>query len=345
MYRNTYLEVSLKDINHNYKIYKEETNKHIFTVVKANAYGCGLVEISKFFESLKSSYICVATFDEAMTLREHNIKVPVLVMGHTPSRFLKLAKEHQIAITIPSLSYIYELKDTELTDLTVHIKVNTSMNRIGLENIDEVKEALKILHKQNIEGIFTHYCCNDEETLNKDFSTFKNIVEQSAYDFKYIHASSSYSSLLFKEDFTNAARVGIGLYGGIRTHSLRNVAKLYTEVIAIKEIDTGSTVSYSGIHTASEKELIATLPIGYADGILRWDTGNSVTINHKQYKIVGNICMDQMMIKVDDDVKLYDKVEVFGDYTTITDIADKRKTINYEVLTSISNRVPRIYTK
>lgn len=342
-YRNTVLNVDLTAIKHNYNIYKKETSKHVFAVVKANAYGLGLVDVAKYFESIDVPYICIATLDEAVTLRKSGVRSPLLVMGHVSSQHLQTVKQYNITITLPSLSYISEIQKQEISGLNIHIKVNTSMNRIGLDGFQEVNEALSHLKEaHNVEGIFTHYCCNDE-TMFKDFEAFKKIVSSLKYDFKYVHASSSNSSLIFKEDFTNSCRVGIGLYGGIDTHDLKIVATLNTEVISIRYVNDHETVSYGGVYKIKNTEKIATLPIGYADGILRSDRGNFVYINDKPYAIVGNICMDQMMIKVDDDVALYDTVQIFGNHTTITEIADKRNTINYEVLTTISNRVPRKY--
>lgn len=342
-YRNTYLEVDLSKITHNYNTYLEETKKDIFAVVKANAYGLGITEVAKHFETLNATYICVATLDEAIKLRKDGLTSPLLVMGHTASKYLDVAKQYNITITVISLDYVKEIVTQDLKGLKLHLKVNTSMNRIGLNNREEVQEAINLLKDNHqLEGIFTHYCCNDE-TLAKDFEQFKGIVSSLDYDFKYIHASSSFSSLILKESFTNACRIGIGLYGGINTHGLNNVARLLTEVIALRPIEKDKTVSYGGVYKTQKHDIIATLPIGYADGILRSDRGNNVFINNKAYEIVGNICMDQMMIRVDQHVALYDQVEVFGNHTTITDIANKRNTINYEVLTTISSRVPRIY--
>lgn len=342
-FRNTYLEVHQSKIKHNYQTYLEHTQKQVFAIIKANAYGLGLIPIARLFESMNVPYLGVATLDEAMQLREHGIKSPILVMGHIDSRHLQTVKDHNITLTLPSLAYVDEIIQQKVTDLNIHIKVNTSMNRIGLEGLDEVKLAItQLKDNQNLEGIFTHYCCNDE-TLHKDFNTFKEIVSHCDYNFKYVHASSSNSALILKEDFTNSCRIGVGLYGGLSTHGLLNVANLYSEVIALRAIDKGDTVSYGGVFKADHQEYIATLPIGYADGILRSDRGNNVFINDKPYQIVGNICMDQMMIKGDSNINLYDKVEIFGDNTSITDIAEKRNTINYEVLTTITARVPRIY--
>ena len=345
-HRNTYLDINLNNIQYNYEYFKTTSNKAVFTVVKANAYGLGLIEMSKFFTKLGSKYLATATLDEALSIRDAGIKTPILVMGYTPVTSAQIAGENNITLTVVSLDWAKELNNNEINNLKLHIKVNSSMNRLGLNSLEEVKESITLLKDKNtIEGIFTHYCCNDNKTVNKDFKRFKDIVTSTDYMFKWIHASNSYNGLMLKEDFTNAIRVGIGLYGGLKDLGLKNVLTLKSEVSLIRIIDKDETVSYDGLYNAKEKNTIAILPIGYADGVLRSDTGNKVFINNQYYEIVGSICMDQLMIKVDDHVKLYDEVEIFGDNIDPETIAKSRNTIIYEVFTSISNRVKRRYVK
>ena len=340
-YRKTYLEVSIKNILTNYHIYDKYVNKDIFVVTKANAYGHGMLEVSKAFEKINVKYICTATLDEAITLRENNIKSPILVMGYTHPNDIAIAKKHNITLTITSVNDAKIINESNIKDLLLHIKVNTSMNRLGVDNLDDVLEIINLLKDNNIEGIFTHYCC--VEKIEEDFINFKKIVNQTNFNFKYIHASSSNSALSLKEDFTNAVRIGVGLYGGINSHNLKPTAKLYSEVVSIRMINKRSSVSYDGLFIAEEDTLIATIPIGYGDGVLRSDKNNYVFVNNKKYPIIGNICMDQLMIKVDEDVSLFDKVEFFGDNISIFDIAKNRNTIYYEIITLISNRVYRKY--
>lgn len=340
-YRNTVLEVNTKHLLENYKIYKEVSDKDVFVVVKANAYGLGLKEVSKVFEKEKVSYLCTATFEEAMILREEGLLSPILVMGYTRHEDLGLAKKNNITITIVDSNYA---KNINVLGLKVHLKVNTSMNRLGHNNYDELIETLNLLKdNHDIEGIYTHYSTCDQNVCDQDFNKFKEIVDKLDVSFKYIHASSSRSALYYKEDYTNAVRIGIGLYGGLDDFKLKCVATLKTEVVSLRKVTQGDRISYEGNYTVSKDSIIATLPIGYADGVLRADTGNKVRINDKLYPIVGNICMDQLMLEVDESVTLHDTVEIFGESISITHIANHRNTINYEVLTGISNRVERKY--
>ena len=342
---DTHLEVDLSKVTYNYNKYKEITNKNVFAVVKANAYGLGSLDLARHYDSLKVPYLCTASLDEALFLRDNGIISPILVMGHVDSERLYLAKNNNITISLTTLALAYEIKTQNINNLKIHIKVNTRMNRLGLNNLNEVKEALELLKENIIEGIFTHYAKNDLDSLNEDLNKFKSIVDNLDQDFKYVHASSSNSSLIFKEDYTNACRIGIGNFGGIKSHDLVNTTSLYTKVISVREVNEGSTIGYDGIHKSLAKEYIASIKIGYGDGFLRADSGAKVLINDKLYPVVGNVCMDIAMVLVDDSVNLYDKVEIFGDKNSINNLADHRGSIVYEVLTLISNRVKRIYTK
>ncbi|HZJ86153.1 MAG TPA: alanine racemase [Erysipelotrichaceae bacterium] len=345
-YRKTNLEINLNNLSYNYNYFKTITNKAIFSIVKANAYGLGIKGVSKHLEELGSDYLGVATLDEALALRSYNIKCPILVMGYVSVSDTLVAKENNITLTVLSLAWAKQLADKDINNLSLHIKVNTSMNRLGHNNLEEVKSTINLLQsKHNLEGIYTHYCCEDLEIVEKDFHNFKYIVENLSNTFKWVHASNSANALNFKEDFTNAVRVGIGLYGGLKSSKLKNVASLKSEVSLLRSLKVNETVSYEGIFRAKEDCIIAVIPVGYADGVLRADKNNKVYINNKSYPIVGNVCMDQLMILVDDKVSLYDEVEIFGENIKIEDIAKNRDSIVYEVLSLISNRVNRLYIK
>lgn len=344
--RNTFLDINLNNLKYNYNFYKDESNKTIFSVVKANAYGLGVVEVSKYLISLNCEYLAVATLDEALELRNNHISTPILVMGYVPISSLQNAADNNITLTVIGLEWAKELEKSNVSDLTLHLKINSSMNRLGHNDLAETLESLNLLKtKHNIEGIFTHYCCQDHSIVEKDFSKFKNIVCKLDYNFKWIHASNSFNAITFKEDFTNASRIGIGLYGGLKSLGLKNVASLKTEISMIRTLAKDEKISYDGLYKAEREIKAAILTIGYADGVLRSDSGNKVYINNSYYPVIGNICMDQMMVKVDDSVSLYDEVEIFGENIDIVDIANNRNTIDYEVLTSISNRVTRRYIK
>lgn len=342
-HRKTYLKVNLNNLAHNFIEYKKQTNKAIFAVVKANAYGLGAVEVSKKLVAIGCQYLCVATLDEALELRQANVLSPILVMGYTPISSVKDALENNITLTIISLDWAKALAKEKFSGLKLHLKVNTSMNRLGHDGLEEVNNSLNLLkHNHTIEGIFTHYAC--EKNAQKDFLLFKNIVKKINHDFKWVHGSNSTNALTLLEQFTNAARIGIGLYQHTDTNiKLKNVAALKSQVILIRTLKKGESLSYDGLYTADKNLKIAVVSIGYADGVLRTDQENKVFINNKFYKIIGNICMDLLMVAIDDNVNLYDEVEIFGDNIELKSIADSRDTISYEVLTTISQRVWRKY--
>ncbi|NLC54670.1 MAG: alanine racemase [Erysipelothrix sp.] len=345
-YRKTFLEVNLTNLEYNYDFYKNKTKKAIFTVVKANAYGMGAVEIARCLEKLNTDYLGVATLDEAVELRQAGIIAPILVMGYVAVNDVKIAIENNITLTVVSLTWAKNLTLQGHKNLKLHLKVNTTMNRLGHNSLEEVLESINLLkNNHNLEGIFTHYCCEDNETALKDFNHFKNIVESLNFDFKWIHASNSYNALYLEENLTNAIRIGIGLYGGYKEAGLKNIASLKTEVAQIRMLNANETVSYGATYTAQSKMKIAVLTIGYADGVLRMDTGSNVWINNNYYPIVGTICMDQLMVAIDDKVAENAMVEIFGEHIDVEAIAKSRKTIIYEVFTTISTRVFRKYIR
>lgn len=342
--RPSYLEISKHKIINNYKTYQSNAKKIIFPVIKANAYGVGMLEMAKLFADLKVGYLCVATFDEAITLRNANVKTAILVMGYTPISDLKLAKELDITIALTSKEFAQGLLETDINDLKLHIKINTSMNRLGFNSLQDLNTVFtQLKDKHRIEGVFTHYAKSDETSLRKDFNKFKSIVTGLDYPFTYIHASSSNSSLHYHESFTNAARVGMGLYDSSIDPQLENSLRLVSHVVNINKISNEDKVGYEGNYQASKETYIATIPIGYADGILRQDTGQMVYINNKAYPIIGNICMDQLMIEIDDSVSLMDEVEFFGKNQSLQTYAKHRSTISYEIIAILSNRLTRKY--
>lgn len=343
--RSTILEVDTVALVHNYKTYEKLTQKDVYAVVKANAYGLGMIKVAEVFESENVTMLCVATLDEALELREAKIKTPILVMGYTPLDSFHLAKESSIHLTITSIEQLEAIKMSSLTDLLLHLKINTSMNRLGIELNDERLKPLihHVSKTHSIEGIFTHFAINEMTALASAFQLFKNYVISLDFSFKSIHAKSSKNSLMLSEDFTTAVRIGIGLYDNDLHEALKPVVRLVSEVVALRTIQSGESVGYNGIFAAHTPTKIATIPIGYGDGILRSDKQQDVFINNVAYPIVGNVCMDQLMVMVDDRVSDHDEVELFGHNQSVEAYALKRDTINYEVLTLLSQRIQRVY--
>ena len=345
MYRNTYVEVNLENIKYNVKtlINKYSDYKYYFGVVKADSYGHNDISTVKTIIDAGCNYLAVATLDEAMEIRSHIKDIPILCLGIIDPKYIGVCIENNITITISNLDYLKKIDG----NLKVHIKVNTGMNRLGVNNKSEFNEIYKLINEKGmyLEGIYTHiYDPANIDTTNKQYDIFESITSDiDLNSIPIIHVGASEATEFFKKkDYANGCRLGIAMYGLVDYDNLKSTFSLYSEVIQINEVTDG-TVGYNGNYKVNGTEKIAVVPIGYADGIIRRNTGRYVYINDKAYKIVGNICMDMLFLKVDDNVKVGDKVVIIKDNKHINEIAKHLDTITYEVLCSISKRVPRIY--
>lgn len=352
MYRNTYVQIDLQNIKENVqKIIKRYSNyKYYFGVVKADCYGHDDVKTVKAIIDGGCNYLCVATLEEALEIRKKIEDIPILCLGVILKDYIDICKTKNITVTIPSLEYVKELKDENIENLKVHIKINTGMNRLGIKESEELKEVYKILEKKkaNIEGVYTHiYEANDKQKYDIQIEKFEELLENIPKErIPIIHTSASEAMSNYnKIDDVNGCRLGIIMYGFTENKelNLKSTFSLKSQVIQINNLKPGETVGYSGKYIAKENEKIAVVSIGYADGILRKNTGRTVFINEKEYKIVGNICMDMLFVKIDDTVKLYDTVEILKDIEHIESVAKYLDTIPYEVMCSIGKRVPRKY--
>jgi alanine racemase len=341
--------INLSNLIYNVDQIKRHTSKRIIAVVKADAYGHGAVKIAKALKN-KVNYLAVACLDEALELRENGISTPILVLGHTEARLFNKAADMNITIAIHDLN---QLKNLSLNkQLKVHLKIDTGMNRIGLTNINDIQQAMSLIKNNNnlfIEGIFTHYATADcdEDYYLKQRAKFELVIKSLNYKFDYIHSSNSATSICFTDDVTNAVRPGIIMYGICPSEdinfSLKPVLSLYSKIIHLKEIPEGERVGYSNGFIAKDNMLIATVSIGYGDGWLRRNAAVPVYINNNYYPVVGRICMDMMMIKVDSNVKFGDTVELIGPHISAMEIALKTDTISYEVLCTLGKRIKRNY--
>lgn len=249
------------------------------------------------------------------------------------------------------MNFVKALVEKGCSGLLAHLAVDTGMNRIGFKDRETLKEAFTLLKDAGciMEGIFTHfYCSSDPDHIitNRQFSLFKESVEYLDYPFEWIHCDNSDASIFFKDDLSNACRVGISLYGiSPFTNELIQPVSLYTEVFMTKMIHQGETVGYGALHTAQEDELIGTCPIGYADGLIRKNISRKVYVDGSYCEIVGNVCMDQMMIRLNHPVADGTIVEIFGKHIDIEDMAKELGTISYEILCLITDRVTRRYVR
>ena len=353
MYRNTYVEINLKNIENNVKtiINRYDNYKYYFGVTKADSYGHNGIETVKAIIKGGCNYIAVATLDEALEIRKEINNIPILCLGIIPIEYIEKCIQNEITITISNLEYLEKLIEKTNSKLKIHIKINTGMNRLGVNNKSEFNEMYKLVKSSNfeLEGIYTHiYNASNEELTLKQCGKFEEITSDiNLNEIPIVHIGASDTTIMYsKMPYVNGCRLGIAMYGlgECNQQDLLSTFSLYSEVIQINEIEN-ETLGYNGNYKANGKEKIAIIPIGYADGIIRKNTGRNVYINDKEYKIVGNICMDMLFVKADDTVQVGDKVVLIRDINHIKEIANHLDTITYEVLCSIGKRVPRVYIK
>ncbi len=358
MYRNTYLKIDLNKLERNAEIIKKISgHDEMYAVVKSNAYGHGIVQCAKAFLKGGATHLAVATLQEAITLRKDLNDVPILVLGYVDSSYFNIASKYAITITITNEEQINFLANYDDKVIKVHLKYDTGMNRIGFKTKEEIREAYsKFRYKDNVEveGLFTHFASSSGDNIRlyrRQYEKFKEIAFEMQGLFKYVHCQNSGAIIFPIDDFSfcNISRPGIALYGYIPNgETLEHVEispalELVTEICHVKKIRPGETVGYEGIYEAEKEVYIATAPIGYGDGLWRSNTNREIVINNKKYKIIGKICMDHVMIEVDESVKLGDVVEIIGPNISLEEIAKYLKTSSYEVMCSISARVPRVY--
>ena len=284
LYRPTFIEIDLLAIQNNIKHLKEilPSSTEVIAVVKANAYGHGDIEVANAALQSGASMLAVATPEEALHLRKSGIKAEILVLGAAPPSFLQEASAQNITLTAYSLEWIFATKENN-SHVKVHIKIDSGMGRIGFSKIDELKEALTFIKESSnleITGAYTHFATADEENndyFNKQVNKFNDFLEVFEQKPPMIHASNSAAALQHPSQSWDAVRYGISMYGiapssYLNDHlpfQLEKPLSLHTEIVHVKKVGKGDSIGYGASYTAPAEEWIGTLPIGYADGLLR----------------------------------------------------------------------------
>ncbi|GIM28277.1 alanine racemase 1 [Clostridium polyendosporum] len=370
--RPVWAEIDLDAIEYNIKqIRKVAKSKEIIGVVKADAYGHGALDVAPVLLKNGADKLAVAVITEALELINNGINAPIIILGYTPLDFAKDLIQNNIEQTVYSLEYAKELskKAQKLNKIVkVHIALDTGMGRIGFLPDDQgVKDTCEISRLPNIEiaGLFTHFSTSDEKDKNytmnqlEKYTSFYNKLVNHGVNIKLRHAANSAAIIDLPETHFDAVRPGIILYGYYPSDEiikekidLKPALTLKTNVVHVKKMPKGMYISYGRKFQTEKESIIATLPIGYADGYTRLLFNKAkVIINGKLAPVVGRICMDQCMVDVSEvgDVKIGDEVILIGEQNGIKfnadDIAELIGTINYEVVCMISKRVPRVYTK
>lgn len=350
MYRRTWLEVNLDDVEENFRRIREICGKKMIAVLKADAYGCGDIQTAKAVLAAGAEMIAVSSLDEAMMLRNEGCDAEILILGATDPDDCATMIENNISACAYSMDWVNRLSGNFCRGLKVHLKVDTGMNRIGFRTKEELKQALDALVNAecSIEGIFTHFCCTDcdPSMTDRQYARFREAVEYLNYPFRWIHCDNSDATIMFRDDLSNACRLGVSMYGvSPYLEDLKHPLSLYTEVAMVKTVRANETIGYGATYTAKQDELIATVPIGYADGFIRANQGRKVWVDGMLCEVVGRVCMDQAMIRLDHEVPAGEKVEIFGPHISIESMADELHTIPYEIMCLISGRVTRVYIR
>ena len=370
MIRPVWAEIDLDAIKYNIDSIKRRVDtKELIAVVKADAYGHGALDVSKTLVENGATKLAVAVITEAMELRHGNINTPIMILGYTPLEFAADLINYDIEQTIFDLEYAKKLSEIALIlgkKAKVHVALDTGMGRIGfLINDNSLNEILKISSLKGLEvvGIFTHFATADESDKNysnkqyKKFTDFNEKLVSKGVNISLKHVSNSGAIIDMPNTYLDGVRAGIVLYGYYPSEDvlkqnldLKKAITIKTQVAHVKILDKNEYVSYGRKFKTERKSIIATLPIGYADGYSRALTGKAkVIINGKFAPVVGTICMDQCMIDVTDigDVHVGDEVIVLGKDKDLKfdadDMAKAMGTINYEVLCMIKQRIPRVY--
>lgn len=360
-------EINLNNIGDNLNEIKNRLKEKIKVccVVKANAYGCGAVEVSKYLEDKNVDFFAVARVEEGLELRNNNISLPILCLGYTDISMIEYAIEKEISITVYNLEYAKKVDEIgkQLNKMAkIHIKIDTGMSRLGFlaeESIEAIEEINK-LKNIYIEGIFTHFAKADEEdktTTLIQLNKYKKVIEKLNdlhIDIPIKHVANSAATIELNEDLFNMVRVGIILYGYYPSDEvnkeikLKPCLKLKSTVTNVKVLDENVGISYGHVYKTNEKCKIVTISIGYADGFNRIQHNPKVFIKGEILEVVGRVCMDQCMVKapLSMDIEIGDEVIIMDNDIkdiSVEENAKRNDTINYEVLCMINRRVTRVY--
>lgn len=359
----TVLEIDSKAIIHNFHYFKSKLrpNTKFLGVVKAFAYGNEAVAIAKILEKEGADYLAVAFVDEGIALREAGINLPILVL-HPQAETLHHLIPYRLEPNLYSFrvlnKFIQLLNEEEIRNYPIHIKFNTGLNRLGFHpnDVSKVISILSVSEEVYLTSLFSHLVAsedlNEREFTRKQISDFTVIANQFIEKLPtkpLLHLSNTSGTINYPEAHFDMVRVGIGLYGfgndADETAKLINVGTLKSKISQIHTIQPGESVGYNRAYISYETIKTATIPIGHADGIHR-NLGNKVgyvTINNQKAYFLGNVCMDMIMVDVTHiTCEEGDEVLIFKNQENVEDLATRSNTISYEMITGISQRIPRI---
>lgn len=363
-HRASRLVVDAAAIRQNVKkeIERLDPQSELFAVIKADAYGHGLIPVARYTEQAGATGFCVAILDEALTLREAGFAEPILVLGITNVKWAALAAEKNVSLTVGDVEWLTKAAPqlTAEHPLKVHLALDTGMGRIGFQESDGLNQAAELLINDPrfvFEGVFTHFATADEKDptyFNLQVDRFHKLVDTLPEKPRYVHVSNTATSLWPAACNGNLIRFGVGIYGMNPSgtvleppYDLQPAMTLESQLSFSKLLKKGRSVSYGATYTAEQDEWIGTVPIGYADGYPRCLQGFHVLVDGHFCEIVGRVCMDQLMIRLPHEYPAGTSVILAGKSQgksiSMTDIADYAGTINYEITCGFTERIPRVY--
>jgi alanine racemase len=367
--RPTHLEVDLAVLAENHRVIAAHVAPaRVMPILKANAYGHGLVAVAQKLEQIGAPYLGVAYLEEGLRLREAGVRMPVLVLGGITGSQIPRFIEHDLTLTASSvdkLAAIEACAERVGTQARVHLKIDTGMERIGVHwySAEPLLEAAAKSRHLRVEGVFTHFANADEPDLTharlqlERFSEVLRFYERRSLPMPMRHAANSGAILQLPESWLDLVRPGILLYGASPSIDLpvslpvRQALRWLTRVVFFKVVKPGSPVSYGSTWAPHEITRVITLPVGYGDGYSRSMSGRAEVIVHGVRRpVVGRICMDQVMVDLGwntayngDEVALLGAADASSPTIRIEELARWAGTIPHEVLTNINTRVPRVY--
>ena len=362
----TAVVIDLDRIKHNIESIKAKIgNANLLGVIKADAYGHGVIEIAKEIEQ-DCTFFGVAVIEEAVELRKAGFSTPILVLGRVEPYYSDLLVKYDIRPAIFSLEDAKCLSDEAVKQgktALYHFAVDTGMSRIGFQVTEkdaDICKEIALLPNIEAEGIFTHFATADEKDLTKTlqqkerFGKFVNMLSKRGINPEIKHANNSAGLMNFDEHY-DLVRAGIVIYGMYPGEDVDKskldvlpAMKWVAEISHVKTLEAGREISYGGTYITEKETVVATVPVGYADGYPRSLSNiGKVMVNGKEAPIIGRVCMDQFMIDVTDipDVKVGDEATLVGDGLSMEEVSNAAHSFNYELPCRISRRVPRIYLK
>lgn len=360
-FHQTTLNIYLERLTQNLNVFRKQIAREVklMVMVKSFSYGAGIVEIGNILQNQGVDYLGVAYTDEAIILRQNGISLPIMIMNCNPEEMYKILM-HDLEPEIHSWNQLQALEklnmlEAEEKKFLIHIKVDTGMHRLGFQpdELPKVVERIQGMNGIRVKSILSHLVGSDNENLDSfsenQISTFFELAQKFENELGYSvikHIANSSGIMRFPSSHGEMVRLGIGLYGVGNFEELQPVHELKSRISEVRKVLKGDSVGYNRAHICQRDSLIGIIPIGYGDGMHRILSNGigHVMVQGTLVPIVGNVCMDMTMVDLTDlDVSAGDEVEIFGLNRPIADLADEMQTIPYEVLTSLSARVRRVY--